>query len=311
MEVVGQEWSPAAEAAWVVEVRREYRADAAEELDCNPAATDGAWLSWEQIHAVEHSQAGDPGRYAGGRTVIGNDIARQRHLWVASVLKLVGDVAWTRQLVELKDTSFAEPDDTLDELVDRYRPTRVAMDQAGMAEKPVEDAQRRYGAQRVEGVLMTPAVRLELVGAFKLRIPVKSITHSGRNRSLIPVETDHPFRPKPITRSERGDAGLNHESRFSRFFSPPVSGVIAWNLPSCRVVDMVFVSAGTERREGSAPVGRGRPGALPDSMKKDDGLWALWETALFAVFQAPVGALFASIGAPASTAPRGGAGSGA
>ena len=43
------------------------------------------------------------------------------------------------------------------------------MDQAGMAEKPVEDAQRRYGAQRVEGVLMTPAVRLELVGAFKRR----------------------------------------------------------------------------------------------------------------------------------------------
>ena len=98
MEVVGQGWSPAAEAAWVVEVRREYRADAAEELDCNPAAADGAWLSWEQIHAVEHSQAGDPGRYAGGRTVIGNDIARQRHLWVASVLELVGDVAWTRQL---------------------------------------------------------------------------------------------------------------------------------------------------------------------------------------------------------------------
>ena len=41
----------------------------------------------------------------------------------------------------------------------------------------------------------------------RVRIPVKSITHSGRNRSLIPVETDHPFRPKPITRPERGDAG--------------------------------------------------------------------------------------------------------
>ena len=119
-----------------------------------------------------------------------------------------------------------------------------------------------------------------------LRIPVKPITHSGRNRSPVPVETDHPFRPKPITRSERAARDLNHESRFSRFFSPSVSGVIAWSLPSCRVVDMVFVSAGTERREGSTPVGRGRPRALPDSMKKDDGLWALWETALFAVFQA-------------------------
>ena len=35
----------------------------------------------------------------------------------------------------------------------------------------------------------------------------KPITHSGPNRSPIPVQTDHPFRPKPITRSERGDAG--------------------------------------------------------------------------------------------------------
>ena len=76
------------------------------------------------------------------------------------------------------------------------------------------------------------------------------------------------------------------KSRFSRFFSPPISGVIAWILPSCRVVDTLFVSSGTERHEGSAPVGRGRPGALRDPMKKDDGLWALWETALFAVFQA-------------------------
>ena len=170
MEVVGQAWSPETEAAWVEEVRQEYGVDAAEELDCVPAAGDGAWLSWEQIRKVEHAQAGDPARYAKGRTVIGNDIARRRHLWVAWVLELVGDVAWTREVVELQNKSFAEQDDTLDELVERYHPTRIAMDQTGMGEKPVEDAQRRYGAQRVEGVLMTPANRLELAGALKRRI---------------------------------------------------------------------------------------------------------------------------------------------
>ena len=51
-----------------------------------------------------------------------------------------------------------------------YRPTRIAMDQTGMGEKPVEDAQRRYGTQRVEGVLMTPTARLELAGALKRRV---------------------------------------------------------------------------------------------------------------------------------------------
>ena len=170
MEVIGEEWSPAVEATWVAEVRAEYGEDAAEELDCKPAAGAGAWLSWSQIEKVEHDQAGDPKRFAKGRTVIGNDIARRRHLWVAWVLELVGDVAWTRQVVELQNASFAEQDDTLDELVERYRPSRIAMDQTGMGEKPVEDAQRRYGAHRVEGVLMTPAVRLELAGALKRRV---------------------------------------------------------------------------------------------------------------------------------------------
>ena len=82
----------------------------------------------------EHSQTGEPARYAGGRTVIGNDIARRRHLWVAWVLELVGDVAWTREVVELQNASFAEQDDTLGEFVERYRPSRIAMDRTGMGE---------------------------------------------------------------------------------------------------------------------------------------------------------------------------------
>ena len=181
MEVLDLPWSPAAEAAWVQETRDEYGPDAAEELDCVPAAGDGAWLTWAQIHGVEHPDAGKPELFAGGRTLIGNDIARRRHLWVAWVIELVGDVAWTREIVELKDRSFAVQDDTLDELVERYHPTAIAMDQTGMGEKPVEDAQRRYGSQRVEGVLMTPPTRLALAGALKrrcedvtLRIPAET-----------------------------------------------------------------------------------------------------------------------------------------
>ena len=121
-------------------------------------------------------------------------------------------------------------------------------------------------------------------------------------------EIDHQFRSKPITRSDgnRSPVGAkrrgtwNHESRFSRFLSPV--GVIAWTLPSCRA--WLDASTGTDLRMLDAGR-RGRPGALPDFEEEDDGLWALWETALFAVFQAPVGAVFASMGAAASTAPRG------
>lgn len=170
MEVVDQPWSPEAEAAWVAEVRAEYGEDGPEELDCIPAAGAGAWLSWEQIRKVEHDHAGDPARFRGGRVLIGNDIARRRHLWVAWVIEIVGDVAWTREVLELKNESFATQDAALDALVGRYRPSGIAMDQTGMGEKPVEDAQRRYGRGRVEGVLMTPARRLELAGALKRRV---------------------------------------------------------------------------------------------------------------------------------------------
>ena len=97
---------------------------------------------------------------------------------MAWVLEFVGDVAWTRDVVELKNASFAEQDDNLDELVERYRPSRIAMDQTGMAEKPVEDAQRRYGTQRVGGVLMTPAVRLKLAGSLKRRVEDPAGKHS-------------------------------------------------------------------------------------------------------------------------------------
>ena len=65
--------------------------------------------------------------------------------------------------------------------------------------------------------------------------------------------------------------------------------VESWPWCSCR--------PGLNAAKGRAPVGEVGPVLFQISMEKDDGLWALWETAFFAVFQAPVGALFASMGA--------------
>lgn len=113
-----------------------------------------AWLSYDLITSVEHPDAGLPELYGGGPCFIGNDIARRQDLWVSWVWEEVGDILWTREIVELKRKSFAEQDAVLDELMLRYRVTRLAMDQTGMGEKPVEDAQRRHGMFKVEGVLM-------------------------------------------------------------------------------------------------------------------------------------------------------------
>jgi phage FluMu gp28-like protein len=126
-----------------------------------------AWLDFALINSVEHEEAGDPGRYTGGPCFIGNDIAARNDLWVGWVWEKIGDVLWTREIRPLKRKKFAEHDANMDELFETYRVARLDMDQTGMGEKPVEDAKRRYGEHRVEGVLFTGPNKLLLATAGK------------------------------------------------------------------------------------------------------------------------------------------------
>jgi phage FluMu gp28-like protein len=137
-----------------------------------------AWLPFELIGSVEDDAAGRPELYQGGRCFVGVDIGRRRDLFVMWVAEEVGDVLWTREIVELKGATFAEQDAARDDVFARYRVDRSCWDQTGMGEKPVEDAQRAYGTMRVEGVLMTSAAQLRLATLAKeafqdrrLRIP--------------------------------------------------------------------------------------------------------------------------------------------
>lgn len=126
-----------------------------------------AWITYDLITACEHPDAGKPELYQGGEVFIGNDIARRRDLWVAWVWELVGDVLWTRKIVEMKNKTFAEQDRALDELEREFKVRRLIMDQTGMGEKPVEDAKRRYGEYHVEGVLMSGSRPLDIATAAK------------------------------------------------------------------------------------------------------------------------------------------------
>lgn len=121
-----------------------------------------AWLPYELINAVEHDQAGLPEQYTGGPAWIGVDIGRRHDLFVIWVLEQVGDVLWTREIIERRGASFAQQDALLDDIFARYRVMRCCMDQTGMGEKPVEDARYRHGSSRVEGVLFTATAKLTL-----------------------------------------------------------------------------------------------------------------------------------------------------
>lgn len=126
-----------------------------------------AWLDYDLISSCEHPDAGKPELYAGGLCFVGVDIAARNDLFVIWVAELVGEVLITREIIARKRISFAEQDQLLDGVMKRYRVVRCRMDQTGMGEKPVEDAQRRYGTDRVEGVLFTPAARLDMATTLK------------------------------------------------------------------------------------------------------------------------------------------------
>lgn len=138
-----------------------------------------AWISFDLINGVEHDKAGLPEHYNGGPCYVGVDIAARNDLFVIWVIEQVGDVLWTREIIARRRITFAEQDFLLDEVFRKYKVIRCQIDQTGMGEKPVEDAQRRHGSTRVQGVLFTSPAKLHLatVGkeAFedrKLRIPL-------------------------------------------------------------------------------------------------------------------------------------------
>lgn len=126
-----------------------------------------AWIDYDLIDSCEHADAGNPENYAGGPVYVGVDIATRNDLFVIWVIEQVGDVAWTREVIARKRISFAEQDALLDDVFRRYRVLRCCMDQTGMGEKPVEDAKRRHGESRVEGVLFTGANKLTLATTGK------------------------------------------------------------------------------------------------------------------------------------------------
>ena len=153
-----------------------------------------SWLDYDLIASVEHPAAGLPGLYQGGPCFAGVDIAARNDLFVIWVLELVGDVLVTREIIARRRISFAEQDELLAGVMRRYRVVRVRMDQTGMGEKPVEDAKRRHGEDRVEGVLFSAAAKLDMATTMKerfqdrrVRIPagdpvLRADLHSIRSR---------------------------------------------------------------------------------------------------------------------------------
>lgn len=186
----------------------------AQEFECQFIDEATAWLPYDLIDGCEDAAA--PGKYTGGPVYVGMDFAARGDLTVIAVLEKVGDVLWLRELIELRATSFAAQLAELDRVMQQYRVIRAALDQTGLGEMPVQEAQRRHGAYRVEGVLFSPARKLDMATALKeamedrrLRLPAGN---AALRADLHSVQRVAGPTGAPRLVAERGEQG--HADRF-------------------------------------------------------------------------------------------------
>lgn len=226
-----------------------------------------AWLSYDLISSVEDEKAGDPERYQGGICFVGVDIGRRQDLFVIVVLEAIGDVLWCREIVEMKRATFAAQDAELDRVVAQYRVGRLCMDQTGMGEKPVEDAQRRYGEHRVEGILFTGPNKLVLATAGKecfedrtVRIPEGRVALRADLHKLRKLTT---LTGAPRFVAERDDDHADRTWALFLAIHAAAGDVEAYGYESARKRD---ISA----EDGFLPADESFDEMMPD---RGDGLW--------------------------------------
>jgi phage FluMu gp28-like protein len=171
---------------WIDGIYAAYGDDAGEELDCVPKIGSGSLLSIEDIIACEHDDCGDPDLYAGGLLYLGRDVARRRDGAVMKGMELIGDVQWERDHYRERGATFAAQDAYMDWVFANRRLAQAWIDQTGMGEKVVEDAQIRHGTSRVVGMLLTGPNRLDLSLSLQRRFQERRIR----------------IRKDPITRSD-------------------------------------------------------------------------------------------------------------
>ncbi len=142
----------------------------AQEYECQFMDAAGSWLTYDLIDGCEHDDAGIPELYTGGFSYVGMDFGRRKNLTSIYAFEEVDDVLWLREWVELEKTRFAIQMDELARMFKTYKVIRAGLDQTGMGEKPVEDAEEAHGKEHIEGFLFSATVKLNMATILKTRM---------------------------------------------------------------------------------------------------------------------------------------------
>lgn len=145
-----------------------------QEYMCSPADDDVAFLEYDLIAAAEYADLVPWQTLENGRLYGGVDIGRKKDLTVLWVVERLGDVLYTRHVEALQNMTKGEQEKVLWPWFERC--DRVCIDATGLGIGWADDAQKKFGSYRVEGVTFTPRVKEELA------YPVRSAMEERRLR---------------------------------------------------------------------------------------------------------------------------------
>jgi phage FluMu gp28-like protein len=141
-----------------------------QEYMCVPSDDASAFLSYDLIQSCEYrpeDRWSTDLQDAKGQLFVGVDIGRDHDLTVIWVTEKLGDVAYTRRMICLKEETFEAQEHALYQILALPQVARCCIDQTGMGRQFAERAQNRFGKYKVEGVQFTGPVKEEL--AYPLR----------------------------------------------------------------------------------------------------------------------------------------------
>lgn len=153
----------------------------AEEYCCKPQDEASAFLTYEQIRAMQSDSILMPPAECTGELYAGWDVARHSHLSVIWVVERLGSVLVTRMVHAMRDVSFAEQEQALYAILGLRNLRRCCIDLTGMGEQPTERAVKKFG-RKVEGVRFSGLVKEDLANCL--------LRHAQDRTLLIPDDFD-------------------------------------------------------------------------------------------------------------------------
>lgn len=150
-----------------------------QEYMCNPADDDVAFLEYDLIASCEYGSAEvwevdlEDSKRRGAKLYAGLDIGRKKDLTVLWVFELLGDVLYTRKVIELQNMSKPDQEKVLWPIMALME--RTCIDYTGLGIGWGDDAQRKFGEYRVELVTFSNRVKEELAYPVRGRMEDKRI----------------------------------------------------------------------------------------------------------------------------------------